>query len=201
MKNIYSQIYTVDRLNALTDGVYAIVVTLLVLDLHTPETPGLNNINLLADLQEQTPNFIAYLISFFVVAFFWVRHNWTLKPVEKCSFRTFMLNFFHLLFVTLVPYTASLVGHYEQDAIAAIFFSGSIGLAAYSLALLHQHVVTKTEWHNKDSIKEWMRPDWLMMYPGVFFALGSILISFINVNAALALWLLFPVWVYFLNPQ
>ena len=199
MKSIYGQIYKADRLNALTDGVYAIVITLLVLDLHVPKIPGISEIELLADLQKQAPNFIAYLISFFVVALLWVRHNWTLKPVEKCSFKTFRLNFLHLLFVTLIPYTAALIGHYEQDIIAVIFFSGSIGLASISLVLLHQHVVTKTEWHNNDASKEWKNPGWSIMYSSALFALGSVLISFVNVNVALALWLLLPVWLYFMT--
>jgi len=197
VKNLFDQTFTTGRLRALTDGVYAIVVTLLVLDLHAPEKSGLTETALLIDLQGQVPNFIAYLISFFVVAFLWIRHHWTLTPVEKCNYKTFWLNFLHLLFVTLIPYTASLVGHYEQDTIAVIIFFGSIGLATLSLIFLHQHVVTKTEWHGKDVTKEWTSPTWQVMYASLFFALCSILISFINVNGALALWLLLPVWLFF----
>ncbi len=191
------EINTLGRLNALTDGVYAIVITLLVLDLHAPETPGLVDRQLLVDLHEQTPNFVAYLISFFVAALLWIKNHWILKPLEKCDYKTFWLNFAHLLFVSLIPFTASLIGRYEQDALAVILFSGSLGLASLSLAFLHRYAVTKTEWHSKDATKEWTNPKWWVMYLTLFFALGSILISFINVNAAIALWLLFPVWLLF----
>ena len=199
MKHLFGQTFTTLRLLALTDGVYAIVLTLLVLDLKVPQTTGLNETSLVTDLHGQTPNFIAYLISFFVLAFLWIRHHWTLKPVEKCNFKTFWLNFAHLLFVSLIPYTASLVGHYRQDTIAVIFFFGSIGLATLFLIFLHQHVVTNTEWHSKDVTKEWMSPNWQVMYPSLLFAMGSILISFISVNGALALWLLLPVWLSFFH--
>jgi hypothetical protein len=56
------------------------------------------------------------------------------------------------------PYTASLIGHYEGDTIAVIFFFGSIGLATLSLIFLHRHFVTRTEWHGKDVTKEWTSP-------------------------------------------
>jgi uncharacterized membrane protein len=197
VKSLFDQTFTTKRLLALTDGVYAIVITLLVLDLHVPETQQLEETSLVTDLQGQIPNFFAYLISFFVVAFLWMRHHWTLTPIEKCNFKTFWLNFLHLLFVTLIPYTASLIGHYEGDTIAVIFFFGSFGLATLSLIFLHRHVVTKTEWHSKDVTKEWTSPAWQVMYPGLLLSLGSILISFINVNAAFAFWLILPVWLSF----
>jgi uncharacterized membrane protein len=199
VKNLFDQTFTTKRLLALTDGVYAIVITLLVLDLPVPETQQLNETSLVTDLQGQIPNLIAYLISFSMLAFLWIRHHWTLAPVEKCNFKTFWLNFLHLLFVTLIPYTASLIGHYEGDTIAVIFFFASIGLATLSLIFLHRHVVTKTEWNSKDVTREWTSPAWQVMYPGLLLSLGSILISFINVNAALAFWLILPVWLSFFH--
>lgn len=57
-------------LYALTDGVYAIALSLLVLDLKAPEVPGITNLELAADLLRQAPNFVAYVISFLSVAFF-----------------------------------------------------------------------------------------------------------------------------------
>ena len=186
-----------DRLHNITDGVYAIVITILVFDLHAPESSGLTETSLLSDLHKQIPNFIAYLISFLMIALFWMRHHWVFKYLEKCDYKTFMLNFVHLLFVCLIPYTASLIGRYEENPIAVILFSGAFGLAGLSLLFLHRYFVTKTEWHGENADKEWTNPNWWKTYPGPLFALGSILISFININAAIAIWLLLPVWAFF----
>ncbi len=65
---IFNQSTTMERLCALTDGVYAIVLTLLVLDLKIPVSPGLSEAKIIDDLVKQIPNFFSYVISFFLVA-------------------------------------------------------------------------------------------------------------------------------------
>lgn len=201
MKNLnkgvfFGEISATDRLCALTDGVYAIVITLLVLDLKVPETPGLSEAQLVTNMVGQVPNFLAYFASFGVVAILWMRNHWILKSLKECDQMTFWINFVHLLFLSLTPYTASLLGHYHRDPIAVILFSGCLGLASLSLLLLHRHVLSKTEWHQEGTAREWANPNWWRMYPPPFFAVGSILVSFINVQAAVALWLLLPIWAF-----
>lgn len=191
-----------DRLRALTDGIYAIVATLLVLDLKSPEAPGLTNATLLVDLFDQIPNFVAYLISFAVVASLWMRNHWILEPLKKCNETTFWLNLLHLLFLTLIPFTASLIGHYEQDAIAVILFSGSLGLPGFSLLLIHRYVIRKTDWYGETTSKTWTSPNWWLAYPAPIFAMGSMLLAFVSIPAALGLWFLLPIWaLLFLHHQ
>jgi uncharacterized membrane protein len=198
MRIFFGHTSTLERLNALTDGVYAIVITLLVLDLKIPETPGLTENQLLSDLKEQIPNFIAYVLSFYMVALLWMRNFWILKHLKKCRETTFWLNFVHLMFMSLIPYTASLIGHYQQDPIAVMMFSGSFGLASLSLLLLHRYVADKNEWHLEGAPKLWANPTWWIMYPAPLFAVCSILIAFISVNGAIAIWFLAPVWTLFI---
>ena len=190
------EITTTERLCALSDGVYAIVITLMVLDLKIPETSGLSEAQLVTELVEQAPNFLAYLASFCVVALLWMRNHWILKSLKECDEMTFWINFMHLLFLALTPYTASLLGHYPQDPLAVILFSGCLGLASLFLLLLHRHVISKSEWHQEGTTWEWTNPIWWRTYPPPFFAVGSILVSFINVQAAVALWLLLPAWAF-----
>lgn len=201
MKNLkkgvfFGEMATTGRLCALTDGVYAIVITLLVLDLKHPETPGLTEAQLVTDMVGQVPNLLAYLVSFGVVALLWMRNHWILKSVKECDEVTFWIVLMHLLFLTLTPYTASLLGHYEQELLAVILFSGCLGLASLCLLLLHRYIISKTEWHQEGTTKAWTNPNWWATYPGPIFAVGSILVSFINVQAAVALWFLLPVWVF-----
>ena len=192
-KSLYfNQINRPDRLCALTDGVYAIVLTLLVLDLKIPETPGLSEAKIIDDLVRQIPNFFSYIISFFVVATLWIKHHFVIKPLKACNTITLGLNLVHLLFMTLTPYTASLFGHYKDDPIVVLLFSGSIGLAAFSLHILHWHVVAKPEWYGEDASEEWIHPNWLFAYPATIIGLISMSLAFISVTAAILVWVIFP---------
>ena len=195
---LFNQSHTLERLCALTDGVYAIVLTLLVLDLKIPDTTGLGEAKIIDDLVTQLPNFFSYVISFFVVATLWIKHHVVIKPLKKCNTMALGLNFVHLLFMTLTPYTASLFGHYKEDPIVVLLFSGSIGLAAFSLHILHWYVVAEPDWYGEDAPEEWKHPNWLVAYPAIIISLFSMSLAFISVTSAILVWVMLPVslWAF-----
>ena len=184
--------HTHDRLCAVSDGVYAFALTLLVLDLKVPEVPGITNPQLATDLFQQLPNFFAYVISFSVVAFFWTNHHRVFQSVTRCDARALVLNFVHLLFISLAPYAASLIGHYEGDRIATIVFSANLGLASLSMNVLGQYVLAREEWRTDETGGTWVKVPLWVVYAGPGLALACIGISFVNNYAALFLWLLLP---------
>jgi hypothetical protein len=95
--------------------------------------------------------------------------------------------------MTLTPYTASLFGHYKEDPIVVLLFSGSIGLAAFSLHILHWYVVAKPDWYDEDAPKEWKHPNWLVAYPAIMISLISMSLAFISVTGAILVWVMLPV--------
>jgi len=184
--------HTHDRLCAVSDGVYAFALTLLVLDLKVPEVAGTTNSRLTTDLFEQLPNFFAYIIGFSVVAFFWMNHHRIFQSVTSCDARALILNLVHLLFISLTPYVASLIGHYEGDRIATIVFSANLGLASLSLIVLGQYVMAREEWRTDETGGTWVKVPWWTVYAGPGLALVSIVVSFVSIDVALFLWLLLP---------
>ena len=184
--------HTHDRLCAVSDGVYAFALTLLVLDLKIPEVAGITNPQLATDLFEQLPNFFAYIISFSVVAFYWMNHHRIFQSVTRCNGRALILNFIHLLFISLVPYVASLIGHYEGDRIATIIFSANLGLASLSMNVLGQYVLAREEWRTNETGGTWVKVPLWAGYSGPGLALVSIVVSLVSSNGALFLWLLLP---------
>jgi uncharacterized membrane protein len=180
------------RLCAVSDGVYAFALTLLVLDLKVPEVAGITNPQLTVDLFQQLPNFFAYVISFSVVAFFWMNHHRVFQSVTSCNTRSLVLNFAHLLFISLTPYAASLIGHYEGDRIATIVFSTNLGLASLSLSVLGQYVLAREKWRTDDTDGTWVKVPLWVGYSGPGLALVSIVVSLVSSNVALLLWLLLP---------
>lgn len=184
--------HTHDRLCAVSDGVYAFALTLLVLDLKVPEVAGITNPQLATDLIDQLPNFFAYIISFSVVAFFWMNHHRVFQSVTRCDGRALALNFVHLLFISLAPYAASLIGHYEGDRIATIVFSANLGLASLSMNVLGQYVLAKEKWRTDETGGSWVKVPLWVAYAGPGLALVSIIVSLMSNNVALLLWLLLP---------
>jgi hypothetical protein len=66
-------------------------------------------------------------------------------------------HFVHLLFISLTPYAASLIGHYEGDRIATIVFSANLGLASLSLNVLGQYELAREEWRTDETGRTWVK--------------------------------------------
>jgi uncharacterized membrane protein len=133
------QLFGVERLNALSDGLFAIVLTLLVLDLKLPEStnPG----DILDALADNYHDFIAWLISFIVIARFWVVHHGITARMSRCHVGTVALNFLLLAFLTLMPFTAALIGSYKvAEPWSTVFFVTNLAAASFGLGLLARHV-------------------------------------------------------------
>src|SRR5258708_37720496 len=108
------------RVEAFSDGVFAIAITLLVLDLKVPTQPPL-----LAGLLAQWPVYAAYLISFAFILIMWVNHHWMFQHIARVD-STFMLcNGLRLLGITVVPFPTNIVAQYiltpEQNVAAAVY--------------------------------------------------------------------------------
>lgn len=140
--------YTPERLGALSDGVFAIVMTLLVLELKIPEMPdGFSEQRLHEDLAHQIPNFLAWLISFVLLARFWIVHHAIVATLARCHTGTMVWNFVVLGLVSLVPFGAGLIGTYEFDPLALIIFATLLGSTGLALGLFARHALGDPSLH------------------------------------------------------
>jgi TMEM175 potassium channel family protein len=98
------------RLEAFSDGVFAVAITLLALDLTVagPEGHG----HLIDQLYGKWPAFLAYLISFFMIGIIWVNHHALVRQITKVDRTLLFLNLVLLLFVVLIPFTTATVADY-----------------------------------------------------------------------------------------
>ena len=115
------------RLEAFSDGVFAVAITLLALDL-TVEGPGHGS--LLEQLTRKWPAFLAYLISFFMIGIIWVNHHALVRSIAKVDRLLLFLNLVLLLFVVLIPFTTSTEADYfphnDADArLAMVLYAGA----------------------------------------------------------------------------
>jgi uncharacterized membrane protein len=127
------------RVEAFSDGVLAVAITLLVLDLHV-DTGGPDS--LAHQLREKWPSFAAYVLSFFVVGVIWVNHHALFSLLGRVDRTLLFYNLLLLLFVTTIPFTtatlaANLRGDLSDVRVAVLLYGVSMeGMAiSYSLIL------------------------------------------------------------------
>jgi uncharacterized membrane protein len=98
------------RLEAFSDGVFAIAATLLILDVRV------NDQNLAGELRHIWPSYAAYAVSFITIGIMWVNHHAVFEQIGRCDRRFLMINVFFLMFVSFVPFPTRLVAEHLRDA-------------------------------------------------------------------------------------
>lgn len=108
-----------DRLHALSDGIFAIAMTLLVLELRVPELHNPSNGDLIRVLQDTWPAFFAWVLSFALLFTYWRAHNVLMSTFAKAINSTLVLiNMIFLMLITIVPFTTLLLGRYNESQVA-----------------------------------------------------------------------------------
>jgi len=114
---------TTHRIEALTDGIFAVAMTLLVLNLKLPQG-GMEEVE--ADLIDlitgQSHVFSNYAMSFLLAAVFWIIHHQQSSVINRTDRNHIWLNILMLMFVSLIPFSTSLINDYHDDWMASIFF-------------------------------------------------------------------------------
>lgn len=124
----------VDRLGAFTDGVLAIAITLLVLDLRVPgDVAAMSDADLGQALLAIWPKYMGYLISFLVIGNYWVIHNAKFRRLTSVTPAFVWLNIWFLLVVGLLPFTTSVLSE-NGGTIATSVYAANVALASALLA-------------------------------------------------------------------
>lgn len=137
---------TNSRLEAFCDGVFAIAITLLVIDIRIPSG---ENINITSDLwlalKHLLPSIFAFLLSFIIIFITWVNHHAALKLIDKTSSAFIYANGFLLLTVVIIPFPTALLGEHlftDHAAPAVVLYSAVNGLQAIAWILLSRSTLT-----------------------------------------------------------
>jgi uncharacterized membrane protein len=124
-----------DRFNAFSDGVFAIAITLLAIEIAVPP----EGVPLLTALREQWPDFLGYYISFAFIGGIWITHSGVTKFMKLGDSAAYALNLVLLLFVGLLPFTTSLMVtrlRGEDAGLATLLYGVDVLLASLVMSLL-----------------------------------------------------------------
>lgn len=185
-----------NRIEALCDGIFAIAMTLMILDLKTPENIpyNLENVQLPVTLISILPDVEAYAISFIVLATFWLRHQIQFRYLKYVNRKIIALNVFFLMFIGFVPFSVGLVMRYNDIQLPTLIYISNL--------LMISVILTLQGWYISRNPKirfEEIEPEILKKYfiftivPIVIFSV-SIIVSFFNLRLAFLLIYLDPIF-------
>jgi uncharacterized membrane protein len=137
----------VARLEAFSDGVFAIAITLLILEIHIPEYE--EGTSLWRQLLDLWPSYFGYLVSFLVIGIMWINHHNIFKLVRRVDHWLLVINLLLLLCIAFIPFpTAVLAEHIEHpdESAATVFYAGMFVVTAVVFNLLWRYLTRWAPW-------------------------------------------------------
>jgi uncharacterized membrane protein len=128
-----------NRLESFSDGVIAVAITLLVLNV---SVPGAHTGHSLAyDLGHQWPEYVAYVISFLTIGIIWINHHAMISRLREADHTILILNLLLLMTIGILPFATDLVATHRGQSLAAAIYSGCFMLMAIAFSVLNREVL------------------------------------------------------------
>ena len=130
-----------NRFDNFSDGVFAIAVTLLILNVHIPDTKNFTNHRLNVVLINIIPHLVTFIFSFLVIGVFWVAHHRIFSFVKVLNNRLIWLNIFYLLFIAVTPLTAAIISENPFLPTAILLYTISLLIIAFMHLVLLEYML------------------------------------------------------------
>ena len=180
------------RIAALVDGIFAVAMTLLVLDLKLPEGVKIStDAEVWRQLVELQNHFSTYVLSFIVLGIFWIAHHSQFHFVRRVNRGLLRLNLLFLLFITLLPFSTNLLSGHSHLHIPAAVYGANLLLLSLSSLLHLRYLAQHPELSHDHLTPSWIASVRLRTGIPAIIAAVSMAISFFNPPLALsAYWLM-----------
>lgn len=176
------------RLEAFSDGVLAIIITIMVLELKIPEATNFNALFI------SYPKFMSYLMSFIYVGIYWNNHHHMMHTVKRVSGSILWANLHLLFWLSLIPFATAWMGESHFAAVPMMLYGGMLLMAAIAYYILQYQILKK---HGPDSVlSKAIGSDFKGKISPILYTLGiisanfSILISGIIYILVALMWLI-----------
>ena len=179
-----------DRIVNLSDGVFAIAITLLILDIRAPDIPqNLVSSRLPAALLSLWPDYLGYVLSFVGISAFWLIHHSIFRPIRSYDRVLLYLNFLFLMVVAFLPFPTSLLGEYGDHQLPVAIYAATLAVGRLLLTALHWYSTKDDrlldEPQDPATVRFFVKRG--LAIPAIF--LLSIVVSFFSVGVAICSWL------------
>ncbi len=147
------------RLEAFSDGVIAVAITLLVIDLHVPNPAGSGT--LAHRLGAEWPSYVAYAVSFLTIGIIWINHHAMLRRITGVDHSILVLNVLLLMCIVVLPFTTSLLAQYLDAShgqhLAAFVYGSSFLLMSLVFFAMQRHLLNNRAHLLEENIDEHVR--------------------------------------------
>ena len=195
MNNLFSK----SRVEAFSDGIFAIIITLLVLEIKVPHIDDYNSRSeLLKALLGLLPKFVGWIISFFTIAVIWVNHHRIFKQIKQLDSGIFWWNALLLLWCTFIPFPTAVLGDYPDNKVSIILYGAVMALMGASFSFMRFYAIRKSELLDESV-------DLVMFRKGTYYSvifgpvmyLTGVALGFVHPYLAFIIFLGIPVYFIF----
>jgi uncharacterized membrane protein len=173
-----------------TDGLFAIAMTLLVVDLAVPTLSDAGSVHELADkLNDDSAKFISFFISFAVIGRYWLAHHTYFSALARIDRGLIALNLLYLAFIAFLPFPTALLGEYFENPLSIVIYAVNVALVSGMEVVLFNHAHTHGLLERKLPRDVYRYGVAMSLSPVLFFLL-SIPVAFISTTLAACMWFL-----------
>ncbi len=177
------------RIETLTDGIFAIAMTLLVLDMKVLHIPaGVAQAALEFRVIDLWPKFLIYVLSFVIIAIFWVGHNIQFHYIRRADRTLFWINVLFMMLVALLPFSTHLLGEHIAQRFAVIFYGCHLTVIWVCLYLHWLYATTGLRLVDEDIDQRIVRAAATRILIAPIIYLVAIGVSFLSTGISIALY-------------
>jgi uncharacterized membrane protein len=181
------------RLEAFSDGVFAVAITLLVLEINVPSGEHLWH-----QLKDEWPSFASFFVSFWVIGIIWVNHHGVLDHVKRADRPLMYLNLLVLMTVVFIPFSTALMADHlksgADETVAAVVYSGAFLGLAIAFGLLWTYITRHRKELGVELSDDQIRRTSLTFLIGNPFYAVAVVVAFISPAVVLVIIALLAVY-------
>jgi len=193
-------VYTTLRLEAFSDAVIAIIVTLLILELKIPVLQNHTNAEVATTLVNLAPKFISFAVSFVTICIFWVNHHHFMHAVRRPDRALLWYNNHLLFWLAVIPFATAFIGDYPSISLVVALYGFVLMMAAVAFSLMIYHAFFRGRLIHDHIADELRVQEFRRSRLGVVLYGASVLTAFVHPYISLAVFIVLPLY-YFLPRQ
>ena len=180
------------RLDQLSDGIFAIVMTILVFQIKLPTIWGpIDNLGLWSEIVKLLPVLLSYILSFALLFTYWRAHHFFISVYAKnIDSMLININALFLMLISLVPFSASILGPFGRNELSVIIFGVHIILIGLTLSWIRKYVIYSPHIQNPEISHHEIRGSTIRTLAPVIFAIIAIPLSFFSIKLSIVLFTL-----------